>query len=92
MNLSLYRDIPTIPFPVVHFGWRKAHQEPESVEPGQKHSGGARWAPVTIAAVVLYLLLSAARMWGPTALAAVLPMALFGLTRSIYRAAALTLH
>jgi len=92
MSMSTYQDIPKIRFALVRTGLGVTHQKLEGAKPGENHSGGARWAPVALGALVLYLFVSVARMWGPTGLAAVLPVALFGLTRAIYRATALSLY
>lgn len=93
MSMSLYNHIPKIRFADVRAGLGAAHQELEGARPGTEHyGGGARWAPFALGALVLYLFVSVARMWGPTGLAVVLPVVLFGLTRAIYRATALTLY
>ena len=97
MSMSTYQYIPKIRFALHRTGLEIAHQEVdiprqevEGAEAGQGHPGGAKWALVALGASVLYLFISVARMWGPTGLAVVLPVSLFGLTRSIYRAAALS--
>ncbi len=91
MSISTYIKIPKTRF-ALHPGQSDvAYQESAVAKPREDRSTHARWVPVVLGALALYLLLSVAQSWGPTALAVVLPLALFGLTRTIYRAAALSL-
>ena len=92
MNALIYQDIPKFRLLAGHAGLRVAEQELAVAKREEDDSGRARWALVVFGGIVLYLALSVARTWGPTGLAAVLPVALFGLTRAIYRASALSLR
>jgi len=91
MSMSTYREIPKIRFALVDTGLGVAGQALERAKPGGGHPGGVRWGPVVLGTMVLYLTLSVARMWGPAWLVVAAPLALVGLTRTIYRAAALSL-
>lgn len=94
MSISTYWEIPKIRFALVRTGLGVETQELERAKPGAGHPGHpgrVRWGPVVLGSVVLYLFLSIARVWGPAWLVAAAPLALVGLTRTIYRAAALSL-
>ncbi len=91
MKPLTYLNIPNIRIGLQPTGFGVARQQLVVARPGEDHSGPVRWAPVVLGASALYLFVAIARTWGPTGMAVVLPFALFGLTRVIYRAAALSL-